>query len=61
MFSSNSNFTETKDLALTIVVKCDLATFTLIPLKGCDLCIHYRALNLYHQRSKPTQQIRLLF
>jgi hypothetical protein len=36
MFRSNSNFTETKDLALTIVVERDAITFTLVLLKGCE-------------------------
>jgi hypothetical protein len=36
MFGSNSNFTETKDLALAIVAERDAITFTLILLKGCE-------------------------
>jgi hypothetical protein len=36
MFGSNSNFTETKDLALAIVTKCDAIIFTLVLLKGCE-------------------------
>jgi hypothetical protein len=34
MFSYNSNFTETKDLALAIVAEHDAIAFTIIPLKG---------------------------
>jgi hypothetical protein len=36
MFGSNSNFTETKDLALAIVTERDAITFTLILLKGYE-------------------------
>jgi hypothetical protein len=36
MFSCDSNFTETKDLTLTIIVEHDAITFTLILLKGCE-------------------------
>jgi hypothetical protein len=71
MLGSDSNFIETNDLTMAIVVERDAITFTLILLKECehpsppppsyDLHIHYQALNLYHQRSKTTKQIRLLF
>jgi hypothetical protein len=36
MFGCDSNFTETKDLTLAIIVECDAITFTLILLKGCE-------------------------
>jgi hypothetical protein len=36
MLDCNSNFTETKDLALAIVAECDAITFTIILLKGCE-------------------------
>jgi hypothetical protein len=35
MFGYNSNFTETKDFALAIIVEYDAITFTIILLKGC--------------------------
>jgi hypothetical protein len=36
MLNCDSNFTETKDLALAIVVKNDAITITLVLLKGCE-------------------------
>jgi hypothetical protein len=36
MFRCDSNFTETKNLTLAIVAKCDAITFTLVLLKGCE-------------------------
>jgi hypothetical protein len=36
MFRCDSNFTETKDLTLAIVVERDAITFTLVLLKGCE-------------------------
>jgi hypothetical protein len=36
MFDCNSNFIETKDFALAIVVERDAITFTIILLKGCE-------------------------
>jgi hypothetical protein len=63
MFGSNSNFIETKDLALAIVTERDAITFTLVLSKDVNillsrsynLCIYHRAPNLYHRRSKPTK------
>jgi hypothetical protein len=36
MFRCDSNFTETKDLTLTIVAERDVITFTLVLLKGYE-------------------------
>jgi hypothetical protein len=36
MFGSNSNFTETKNLTLAIIVERDAIIFTLVLLKGCE-------------------------
>jgi hypothetical protein len=36
MFGSDSNFTEIKDLALAIIAECDVITWTIILLKGCE-------------------------
>jgi hypothetical protein len=36
MLGCDSNFTESKDLALAIVAKRDAITFTLVLLKGCE-------------------------
>jgi hypothetical protein len=36
MFGCDSNFTETKDLALAIVAEYDAITFTIIFLEGCE-------------------------
>jgi hypothetical protein len=36
VFDYNSDFTETKDLALVIVTECDAITFAIILLKKCE-------------------------
>jgi hypothetical protein len=36
MFHCDSNFTETKDLTLAMVIERDAITLTLVLLKGCE-------------------------